>query len=297
MRLSFPNREHEDTLIGAGDTLIGAAADNTIVLNRSGVAAHHARLSIGDHGIVLSVDATARTHVNTRPVREKAILRLGDVVSLDTLQFVLKPDRDDSIRSDVPAARSITPLPPPSAQARINPPKVLLRGISGARFGKIVPVRGKLVIGRGTDSDLALDEPEMASRHAAIETSGEQIFLRDLGSKSGTSINGVQVRDAVLHAGDQIAFERNRFVLEAPGLPLRAEAPAVAATPVPAPVRAAQSNITQTMRAINLAKDDVAEESRDGVDTGRNSKNDIWWLIAAAALIAVGLAVLFLANF
>src|SRR5579863_2988101 len=220
MRLSFPNREHEDTLIGAGDTLIGTAADNTIVLNRSGVAAHHARLSVGDRGIVLSVDAGARTHVNTRPVREKAILRLGDVVSLDTLQFVLKPDRDDSIRSDVPTARSITPLPPPSAQARINPPKVLLRGISGTRFGKIVPVRGKLVIGRGADSDLALDEPEMASRHAAIETSGEQIFLRDLGSKSGTSINGVQVRNAVLHAGDQIAFERNRFVLEAPGLPL-----------------------------------------------------------------------------
>ncbi len=140
----------------------------------------------------------------------------------------------------------------------------------------------------------------MASRHAAIETSGEQIFLRDLGSKSGTSINGVQVRNAVLHAGDQIAFERNRFVLEAPGLPLRAQAPAaVAATAASAPApRVVASNITQTMRAINLANDHhVAEESRDGKNTRRNSKNDIWWLIAAAALIAAGLAVLFLANF
>ena len=28
MRLSFPNGEHEDTFIGAGDTSIGAASDS-----------------------------------------------------------------------------------------------------------------------------------------------------------------------------------------------------------------------------------------------------------------------------
>jgi pSer/pThr/pTyr-binding forkhead associated (FHA) protein len=287
MRLSFPNKEHEDTLIGAGDTLIGAAADNTIVLNHTGVAAHHARLSVGNRGIVLSVLDAARTHVNTRPVREKAILRLGDVVSLDTLQFVLKPDRDDSILNDVPPMRALTPLPPVSASTRIHPPRVLLRGISGARFGKIVPVRGKLVIGRGAESDLALDEPEMEPRHASIETSGDAIFLRDLGSKSGTAVNGVRMRNAVLHAGDQIAFERNRFVLEAPGLPTRAEATTPAS-------RVTRPNITQTMKAIDLPEDDVLTK---GADEERSNKNDIWWLIVVAALIAAGLALLFLVNF
>ncbi len=290
MRLSFPNREHEDTQVGAGDAQIGAAPDNTIVLNHRGVAAHHARLSVSDHGIVLNVFDAARTHVNTRPVREKAILRLGDVVSLDTLQFVLKPDSDDSIRRDLPPMRSLTPLPPVSSTPRIYPPKVLLRGVSGARFGKIVPVRGQLVVGRSPDADLPLDEPEMAPRHAAIETSGESIFLRDLGSKNGTSVNGVQVRNAILHAGDQIAFERNRFVLEAPGLPARPETPASSA-----PVSYGQaSNITQTMRAINLPHEEVAPTAASD-DAG--NKNDIWWLIAAAALIAVALALLFLVNF
>ena len=292
MRLTFPNREHEDALIGAGDTGIGAAADNTIVLNHSGVAAHHARLSVGDRGIVLNVCDAARTHVNTRPVREKAILRLGDVVSLDTLQFVLKPDSDDSIRRDLPPMRSLTPLPPVSTPPRISPPKVLLRGVSGARFGKIVAVRGQLVIGRSPDTDLPLDEPEMMPRHATIETSGEAIFLRDLGSKNGTSVNGVQVRNAILHPGDQIAFTRNRFVLEAPGLPVRTE-PAATAAAAPSGVA---SNITQTMRAINLARDEVAPTSaNDDADAG--NKNDIWWLIIAAAVIAIGLALLFLVNF
>ncbi len=291
MRLSFPNKEHNDTLIGAGDTSIGAAADNTIVLKSSGVAPHHLRVSVSDSGIVLSVlDEQARTHVNSRPVREKAILRLGDIVSLDTLQFVLKPDSDDSIRTDLPASQSFAPPPPVAVQPgtlNINPAKVLLRGLSGAHFGKTISVNGKLVIGRGTEVDLVLDEPDMALRHAAIENAGEAVFLRDLGSTTGTWINGVPVNDAVLHAGDQIAFGRNRFLLEAPGLRERSEASSA---------QPHAPNITQTMKAIQLP-DDAAGSASNLSRNENGSKNDIWWLIAAAALIAVGLALLFLVKF
>ncbi len=224
MRLSFPSGEHDDILIGAGDTSVGGADDNTIVLKSGGVAPHHARLSVGDSGIVLSIlDPQARTHVNTRPVREKAILRLGDIVSLDTLQFVLKPDSDSAIRTDIPTVQSLTPIPPGSAAAaegapRINPARVLLRGLSGAQFGKIVGVRGKLVVGRGTDADLVLDEQGLSPRHAAIETTGDSIYLRGLNGAESGVVNGVKVRDAVIYPGDQIAFGRNRFVIEAPGM-------------------------------------------------------------------------------
>src|SRR5258708_3241615 len=217
MRLSFPNGEHEDTFIGAGDTSIGAASDNTIVVGHSGVAPHHLKLSVNAQGIVLGVlDAQARTHVNTRPVREKALLRLGDVVSMDTLQFVLKPDRDDSIRTELPPA--VTTPPPSPGPNRINPARVLLRGLSGVQFGKIVPVRGKLVIGRGPGADLVLDEADIAPRQSTIESTGDAIYLRALNGNGVAYVNGVRVRDAVVHADDQIAFGRNRFVIEAPGL-------------------------------------------------------------------------------
>jgi pSer/pThr/pTyr-binding forkhead associated (FHA) protein len=285
MRLSFPNGEHEDTFIGAGDTSIGAAADNTIVVGHSGVAPHHLRLSVNAQGIVLGVlDAQARTHVNTRPVREKALLRLGDVVSMDTLQFVLKPDRDDSIRTDLPP--TTTAAPPPPGPNRINPARVLLRGLSGIQFGKIVPIRGKLVIGRGPGVDLALDETDMAPRQSAIENSGDAIYLRALdGNGSSAYVNGVRVRDAVVHAGDQIAFGRNRFVIEAPGMRARSEAPQAQAAP----------NITQTMRAIQLP--DEADAKQPQARAERNNSNDIWWLIGAAAVIAVCMALLFLVKF
>ena len=281
MRLHFPHKEHEDLLIAPGDTTLGSAGDNTVVLNRPGIALHHASLSVGDRGFVLSVtDPSARVHVNARPVREKAILRLGDVVSLDTLQFVLKPDRDASIRTDVPAASATAD----EAQTRTRnvPPKAVLRGVSGLYFGKIVPLRGRLVIGRGSDCDLVLDEPEMSRRHALIENTGDVIFLRDLGSANGTFVNGVQVRNAVLHPDDQIAFDHNRFLLEAPGLPGREQAAQVNERDAP--------NITQTMRAVRLPEDDQPRPANGPV------RNDIWWLIGAAALIGMGIAMLLLVK-
>ena len=289
MRLSFPNKENEDVLIAQGDTGIGAAADNGVVLDRPGVADHHITLGVHERSVVLNVlDSQARTHVNSRPVREKALLRLGDVVSLDTVQFVLKPDRDDSIRRNVP---TVKPIPPPTSdvdahatRARQIPPRVVLRGVSGSYFGKIVPIRGRLVIGRGSECDLILDEPEMSRRHAVIENSDDGIFLRDLGSANGTYVNGVQVRDAVLHPDDQIAFDRNRFLIEAPGMPKRKESEPSDAE------RAEEPNITQTMQAIRVPQG-TAKPAED------RPRTDIWWLIGAAALIGIGLALLLFVKF
>ena len=287
MRLCFPNNEHPDVLIAPGDTAIGSAPDNAIVLTAPGIAPHHARLSVGERSTVLAAgEGGARIHVNARPVVEKAILRLGDVVSLDTIKFTLKPDRDDSISADVPG--HVTPPPAAAVDAagdtatrvRQLPARVVLRGVSGSYFGKIVPVRGRLLIGRGSDCGLILDEPEMSRHHAAIENAGDGIYLRDLGSANGTFVNGVLVRDAVLHTDDQIAFDRNRFLLEAPSLPTRGD---LESTPAPAQ----GVNITQTMRAID--KQPVAPPAPPVEERNRN---DIWWLIGAAALIAAGIAVL-----
>jgi pSer/pThr/pTyr-binding forkhead associated (FHA) protein len=234
-------------------------------------------------------DAQASTHVNARPVREKAILHLGDTVSLDTVQFVLRPDRDDSVRTDIPASKPMPVSPAPAAEtgdarAHIAPPKLVLRGVSGSYFGKIVPVRGRLVIGRGSESDLVLDDAAMSPRHAAIENIGDAIYLRDLGSSTGASVNGVPVRDAVLFPDDQIAFGSNRFLLEAPSLPTRSDNAAAAAQDSP--------NITQTMRAIPQS----AGASPVATAVERN-RNDIWWLIGAAALIGLGIAVLLFVRF
>jgi pSer/pThr/pTyr-binding forkhead associated (FHA) protein len=169
-----------------------------------------------------------------------------------------------------------------AAARRSAPPKAVLRGVSGSYFGRIVALRGRLTIGRDSDCDVVFDEPEMARRHAVIEISGDSVYLRDLGSTSGTYVNGVQVRNAVLHPDDQIAFDHNRFLLEAPGLPSRDQ---VLIDERNAP------NITQTMRAVNMP-----EQRPLARQAAASSRNDIWWLIGAAALIGLGIALLLLVK-
>lgn len=269
MRLSFPNGEHADLIVDSGVTEIGSAQGNTIVLKAEGVMPWHARIVMDKRGIILEVtDPQARTHVNARPVQERALLRLGDVVSLEAVAMTLKPDRDGVIDSRIPPEGG--PVATSDAIGR-----VVLRGVSGRHYGKTIKVGTRLLVGRGAVG-LDLDESGFGAQHAVIGATDDAIHLRDLGSTQGTLVNGVNVRNAVLHPGDQLAFGRSRFVLEAPGYPARGQG-------APTPIEFAPS-ITQTLHDLEpVPPAEVVEESGSAV----------WWLLGVAALIGLGIAALF----
>lgn len=272
MRLSFSNGEHADVLVDCGVTGIGSAQDNAVRLETSGVMPWHARLVIDKRGVILEVlDTEARTHVNARPIVEKALLRLGDVINLDAVAVTLKPDSDDVIDRRIPPEST-------SGTVSAEVSRVVLRGVSGAHYGKTISVGEQLIIGNGS-SGLDLDEPEMGERHAAIDATDESIHFRDFASTDGTEINGVRLKTAVLHPGDQISFGRNRFVLEAPGYPARGQS-------MPTPANMAPA-ITQTLDAIDIP-DPVYIEADDA--DGNEDSSGIWWLISAAAMIGLGIA-------
>ena len=256
MRLSFGNGEHADFVVDGGTVNLGSADGNRVLLPGRDVAPWHARLTVDPRGIVLEVlDPAARTHVNARPVREKALLRGGDVLCLGKVAITVKADQDELIETALPAQ---VPAAPP-----VHPARVILRGVSGSHFGKTVAVNHRLVVGRGADCDLVIDETRIAPRHAMIEVVGDAIYVRDVASPDGMTVNGVRVRNAIVYPGDQLAFERSHFIVEAPGMPLRGERAAAA------PVSAVHVH----------AHGEPATPARGA----------IWWLISAAALIAIGL--------
>ena len=262
MRLSFLNGEHADFVVENGVISLGHADGNTLVLAGRDIAPWHARINVDQRGIVLEVlDFASRTHVNARPVREKALLRLGDVLCLGVVAMMLKPDRDDAIETTLP------PEPEDGDDAADGAPaRVVLRGVAGSHFGRAIALRQRLVVGRAADCDIVVDDAQIAPHHATIETIEETICLRDMGSGTGAMVNGLRLPTAVLHQGDQIAFGRDHFLIEAPGLPLRGE---VHVAPT-----AADS-------------EQAAAASADAAPA--DTRGSIWWLIGAAALIALGL--------
>lgn len=71
--------------------------------------------------------------------------------------------------------------------------------------GLPVTVDGPVVIGRGESSDVVIDDPFASDHHARFDRVGGRLIVDDLGSKNGTSVNGVAITDRrVLDAGDTI---------------------------------------------------------------------------------------------
>jgi pSer/pThr/pTyr-binding forkhead associated (FHA) protein len=278
MRLSFPNGEHPDVVIDQGEVRVGSAAGNRVVIAGAGLSANHAVFRIdAQRGISLTLESgSGGAHVNARPVRELALLRLGDVVSLSRLQVLVKPDDERLIDRSVPS-----PPPPMSDPAqRAAASRVVLRGIAGAFHGRTFSLLDPVTIGRAANAEIRLDEPGMEDRHAVLEQHPDRVVLRDLGSHDGAVVNGIALKSAVLHPGDQIAFEQHRFLLEAPGLPPRG-------TAMFAPAPRSGMGTTQTMQAVQAPIHDAASVPSQAPARSGESRFNYWWLLGAAVAIAV----------
>lgn len=282
MRLNFPNGEHPDVVVDQGEVRIGSAPGNRVVVADAGLSGNHAVFRIDpQRGISLLLEGgSGGAHVNARPVRELALLRLGDVVSLNRLQVLVKPDDENNIDRNLP--------PPPVALTdpgqRAAASRVVLRGIAGAFHGRTFSLLDPITIGRAANAGIRLDEPGMEERHATLEQHADRVVLRDQGSHDGSVVNGVELKDAVLHPGDQIAFEQHRFVLEAPGLPPRGSG-----TFTPAP---RVQGTTQTMQAVRVPVAAAAPAPVAATPEAPAGRFNFWWLIGAAALIATGIALI-----
>jgi hypothetical protein len=67
-----------------------------------------------------------------------------------------------------------------------------------------------IVIGRGADARIILDDDYVSTRHARIAVSGDQWFIEDLGSTNGTYIGTVRIHQATaVSAGTQIRIGKS----------------------------------------------------------------------------------------
>lgn len=76
-------------------------------------------------------------------------------------------------------------------------------------FSSPVPVTGDLVIGRGTDCDICLDDKLSSRSHAKITWDGKTLSVEDLDTTNGTQVNGAEIQQPTpLNAGDMIRVGR-----------------------------------------------------------------------------------------
>ncbi len=115
------------------------------------------------------------------------------------------------------ASAAVTPAAGPSpTPAGVNRAPIFLE-INGVRHPLGPP---GVVIGRGTNADLRIDDPGISRRHLEFRVEpgpqGPVVNVRDLGSTNGTLVDGRRVQEASLTDGSQVQIGATRIVVRAP---------------------------------------------------------------------------------
>lgn len=210
LKLRFPQHHHPEMPLGAGVHAIGRIGDTVGLVGDDD--APSVRLFVDRRGVWMTVaDGAHGIHVNGRPVKRMAMLRLGDAIYLDGVEMLLVSSRP--VEALPEALRHV----PGEFQ---GDGRVVVRGVGGRHHGRSFTLESPRLVGRSEDAHIRIEDPDFADRHARIEMIGSRVVLRDLGSGDGSVVNGEPVRDALLSAGDQIVFDQHhRFVIEAPAAP------------------------------------------------------------------------------
>ena len=65
-----------------------------------------------------------------------------------------------------------------------------LRGVS-------IAVRGPVIVGRSPSADIVIGAGYVSARHARFSLMGQNLFVEDLGSTNGTTVNGQPISDPI----------------------------------------------------------------------------------------------------
>ena len=112
------------------------------------------------------------------------------------------------------AAAAPKPRRQPRQKAKKGSPTHVLV-VDGANKGERAELaQAPILIGRGSDAAIRLDDDYVSTRHARIAASGEQWFVEDLGSTNGTYIGSARLtQPTTLALGTQVRIGKTLLEL------------------------------------------------------------------------------------
>ncbi|HEY5821353.1 MAG TPA: FHA domain-containing protein [Propionibacteriaceae bacterium] len=97
--------------------------------------------------------------------------------------------------ADQPQPRELENPPPPQKKSKRQrgAPRIF-RIVQGAQTGESAELAaGVIMIGRGADCQIILDDDYVSTRHARVVSGENGIYVEDLGSTNGSYVNGQRI--------------------------------------------------------------------------------------------------------
>src|SRR5687768_7998608 len=180
--------------LGRPVTIVGSRHRSHLHLVSRSISKAHALIVSTDAGHYIR-DLASRTHVivNGKPVKE-AVLRNRDEIKIGSFTFKYSdPLGRGALRAVNRAAGAVPDERAPAA----------VLDVDGAEMP--LPIEDRTVlIGRRPTCDIPLTENSVSTSHAVIFELNGKRYVRDLGSRTGTFVNGEAVHQQVIELGDTL---------------------------------------------------------------------------------------------
>ena len=93
----------------------------------------------------------------------------------------------------------------------------LVLSLDGVVLKEVPLSKERMTVGRRSHNDLVIDNLAVSGEHALLFKSGDDVYLEDLGSTNGTTVNGQPVKKHLLLSGDLIEIGKYRLKYVAEG--------------------------------------------------------------------------------
>jgi FHA domain len=94
-------------------------------------------------------------------------------------------------------------------------PRLVVERAPGHDPGMIYDLDGELVLGRGDQAEIRLEDPFASARHALVYERGNVVVIEDLDSTNGTYLNEELLQTPrPLHPGDRVRIGDSEFAFE-----------------------------------------------------------------------------------
>jgi pSer/pThr/pTyr-binding forkhead associated (FHA) protein len=183
---------------------LGRAEENSVRLTERNVSRKHATLErSGDGWLLEDLDSYTGTTVGDQRVRGRVSLGHGSAIRIGDYTVLLYDDALELEQSPVRDAMTV-PAPLPSDPPAVPVDRLIV--IDGPNPGAEYALgERRLLIGRGEECDIALNDTSVSRVHADIERDDSGRFrIGDLQSSNGVRVNGMEIQSTTLYSGDLV---------------------------------------------------------------------------------------------
>ena len=190
-----------------GNNTIGRSIDNDLQIEDATVSRSHAMVSVKDDQFTLvDLGSTGGTRIGDHQISDRQI-GAGSVITVGQTRLSLMSV--DAYQGGPSSGATMVGSPTGSSLSLIAQ--------SGPDAGKsFLLASAQNLIGRDSSAQVLLSDPSVSRRHAMIRVDGDRTTISDLGSQSGSQVDGESIQGVRIAVDDRVVVGQSELTLMRP---------------------------------------------------------------------------------